>query len=171
MDALLARQRAQPLDRARKRELGAAEALDEVPAAGGAEDLEVGELAVERREAAGDPLREHGLAGHDPVALEHQLGLGAQARAARRSVAEQLGDQRPAALHGDRGSAAARGEAPHAPALGAGRGLQPRSAQRREGVVGDLARPGEIPERGVQLLALVALEGEGDVEPEGRAGR
>ena len=104
-------QAAQALDRAGERELGPAEALDEVAAPRGAEHLQVRELAVEAREAAGDALGEHRLAGDDPVALEHQLGLGAQPRALRGGVAEQRLGQRPAALDRLLGGVAARGEA------------------------------------------------------------
>src|SRR3954447_4824998 len=68
--------RAQALDRAGKRELRAAEALDEVPAAGDADGLERRELVVEGGEAARDALGEDLLAGDDAVALEQQLGLG-----------------------------------------------------------------------------------------------
>ena len=91
--------RAQALDRARQRELRAAEALDEVAAAGDAERLQRGERVVERGEAAGDALGQHLLAGDDAVALEQQLGLRAAARG--RIVVARANSgarQRPAAL-------------------------------------------------------------------------
>ena len=103
-------QRAQALDRAGEGELGAAEALDEVAAAGGAEQLEVAELRVEGGEAAGDALGQHGLAGDDAVALQHQLGLGAQAGTRAGSVGEEWRGEGPAALDRGGGGAAA-GEA------------------------------------------------------------
>ena len=91
--------RAQPLDRAGERELRAAEPLDEVAAAADAERLELLQRVVEDREAAGDPLGEHLLAGDDPVALEQQLGEHA---ASRRPAPAPCGrscvDERPAAL-------------------------------------------------------------------------
>ena len=149
--ALVFGQRAQPLDRAGQRELGAAEALDEVAAAGGAEQLEVAELRVEGREAAGDALGEDRLAGDDPVALEHQLGLGAQPRAGLGAFSKSgaTSDQRPCTAAPP--AAAAAGEAASSPFLG-GHRAQARGAQRREGVVGHLARPGQVPERVVELL-------------------
>ena len=161
---LALRQAAQALDRSGERELGAAEALDEVAAPRGAEHLQVRELAVEAREAAGHALGEHRLAGDDPVALQHQLGLRAQARPLGGRVAEQRLGQRPAADDRLLGGVAARGEPPRGPALAADGG-QAAGAQRREGVVGDLAGPGEVPERRVQLLAL-DVELRHQVEPE-----
>ena len=89
---------AQALDRAGQRELRAAQALDEVAAAGDAERLEGAERVVERGEAAGDALGQHLLAGDDPVALEQQLGERAAPRAGLGRVAEQRRGQRPAAL-------------------------------------------------------------------------
>ena len=62
--------RAQALDRARERELGTAEPVDEVAAARDADRLERGELVIQRGETAGDPLGQHLLAGDDAVALE-----------------------------------------------------------------------------------------------------
>ena len=67
-------QLAQPLDRAGERELGAAEALDEVAAAAEAERLERLQLAVDGAVAAGDALGAHAVARDDAVALEQQLG-------------------------------------------------------------------------------------------------
>ena len=55
--------RAQPVDRARQRELCGAEALDEVAAAGPAGLLGRLEHRVDRGEATGDPLADHGAAG------------------------------------------------------------------------------------------------------------
>ena len=163
-------QRAQPLDRAGQGELGAAEALDEVAAAGGAEQLEVAELGVEGREAAGDALGEHGLAGDDAVALEHQLGLGAQPRPRAGRVLEERRGQRPAALDRGAGGRAAAGEAAAAGARAAGTA---RRRGARSGAKASLVtspRPGEVPERVVELLGREVEVGE-QVEPEGRARR
>ena len=66
MLALDPRQAPQPLDRAGERELRAAQALDEVATSGGAQHLQVGQLAVEDREAARDALGQDRFAGHDP---------------------------------------------------------------------------------------------------------
>ena len=88
------------------------------------------------------------------MALQQQLGPGAAARlrVVRRGAEHRL-RQRPAALQ--------RRGAPGAAAEAAGgrppaRRRWPRSraarAQRREGVVGDLARPGEVPQRLAQLV-------------------
>ena len=163
-------QRAQALDRAGQRELGAAEALDEVAAASGAEQLEVAELRVEGGEAAGDALGEDRLTGDDAVALQHQLGLGAQAgtggrgrwRRAARSGTSVPGRRRRRSSGGGRSGGRWRSDG--------GDRAQARRPQRREGVVGDLARPGEVPERVVELLGRVVEVGE-QVEPEGRARR
>jgi hypothetical protein len=110
-------QRAESLDGPGEGELGAAEPLDEVAAAGGPEQLEVGELRIQGREAARHPLGEDRLAGDDAVALEHQLGLRAELRTGSGSVLEQRRGQRPAAL--DRGAAgrAAASEAATLPFL------------------------------------------------------
>src|SRR4051794_20907622 len=70
------RQAPQALDGAGQRELGPAEALHEVAAPSRAEQLQVLQLAVDRGEAAGDALGDGGLAGDDPVALQHQLREG-----------------------------------------------------------------------------------------------
>ena len=66
--------RAQPLDRSRERELGAAQPLDEVAAPRGAQRLQGGQLRVHGAKPPGDALPHHGLARHDAVALEQQLG-------------------------------------------------------------------------------------------------
>ncbi len=75
---------AQPLDGAGQRELGAAEALDEVAAARDAERLQPAQLGVERGEATGHAFGEDELAGEDPVALEQQLGQRARRSECRR---------------------------------------------------------------------------------------
>ena len=82
-------QAAQPLDRARERELRPAESLDEVAAPRRSEQLEVLELAVDRGEAARDPLGDRRLAGDDSVALEHQLRQRAHPRAGGGRALEQ----------------------------------------------------------------------------------
>ena len=90
--------RAQALDGAGQGELRAAEALDEVAAPAHAERLELAEGVVEDREAAGDPLGQHLLAGDDAVALEQQLGQRAPAGARldlARGRARVVSDQRP----------------------------------------------------------------------------
>ena len=156
---VLGRLGAQPLDGAGERELSAAESLDEVAAARDAERLELGQLGVDRREAARHALGEHLLAGQDPVALEHQLGQRAAPRRRGRPRAEQRCGQRPAALDLGRGARAAPARCEPAGARGApdplalrARERQARRAQRRERVVGRLARPGQIPQRLLELL-------------------
>ena len=164
--------RAQALDRARQRELRAAEALDEVAAPGDADRLQRRELVVQRGEAAGDALGQHLLAGDDAVALEQQLGLRAAARGRVLGHREQRRDERPAALDLRLRARPPRREP--APAVGP-RGLrprraQPRRAQRRVGVVGDLARPHEVPQRLLELLARDAADVGQQVGEEARAG-
>ena len=85
------------------------------------------------------------------MALEHQLRLGAKPWSGRRRVFEQRGGERPAALHGVRGRGPASGEAPAAALLALNR-AEPWRAQRGEGIVRNLARPREIPQRVVKLL-------------------
>ena len=162
-------QRAQALDRAGEGELGAAEALDEVAAAGGAEQLEVAELRVEGREAARHALGEDGLAGDDPVALQHQLRLGAEAGAGGGGVGEERRGQRPAALDrgaggrsgggrsGGPGAPAARRRAAAAPAAARRRRWSPRPTRR--GPRGRCAAPRRAKSRSAS-----------EVEPEVRAG-
>jgi hypothetical protein len=116
--------------------------------------------------AARDALGEDGLAGDDAVALEHQLGLGAQARAHRGGAGEQLRRQRPAPLHCLAGPGTVASKAPASP-LARFSGAQTRGAQWREGVVGHYAGPGEVPEGGVEVLRGVLGVGE-QVEPEAR---
>ena len=55
------------------------------------------------------------------------------------------------------------------PPLGALHGREPACPQRREGVVGDLAGPGQVPQRGVKLLGGALQLGD-EVEPEAGAG-
>src|SRR5262249_58718802 len=72
----------------------------------------------------------------------------------------------PAPLHGLARGRATRREPPSL-ALLALEGAQPRRAKRREGVVCDLARPREIPQRDVDLLRRLLERGD-DVGPEAR---
>ena len=81
--------RPQALDRARQRELRAAEAFDEVAAPRDADRLQRRERVIERGEAARDALGQHQLAGDDAVALEQQLGLRAAPRRRIVVAAEQ----------------------------------------------------------------------------------
>src|SRR5688500_11286352 len=78
------------------------------------ERLEVLERAVERREAAGHALGEHGLARDDAVTLEHDLGLCAHAGTVGRLLREERRGQRPAALHLGRAGAPPLREPPSA---------------------------------------------------------
>ena len=91
-------------------------------------------------------------------------------RAVGRGVREQRGGERPAPLHLRRRRPPAPGEAP----AGVARALRQREArcpQRREGVVRDLSRPGEVPQRLLQLGGLAVVEVGEQVAPErGAAG-
>ena len=164
--ALRPRQAAQALDRSRQGELGSSEALHEVAAPSGAEQLEVLKLTVDGGEAAGDALGDGGLAGDDPVALEQQLGQGARPGTSRWSALEQRSAQRPAPDHRSSCRGAAPREAAAAPLRALG-GTQARGPQRRERIVGHLSRPGQVPEGLVELLGRsLQLE---QVEPEAGA--
>ena len=63
----------EPLDRARERELRAAEPLDEVAAPAGADVLERAKLPVDGAVPARDPLGAHAVTGDDPLPLEQEL--------------------------------------------------------------------------------------------------
>ena len=145
----------QPVDGARRTELGSAEPLHEVAASAAPGLLERREHAVGRGEPAGRALAHHRAAGDHTVPLEQALGdrvcpLG--------GVGLALGQQEPAP--GDLGwrrrevlrrrAAAARGRTRAGCALDpVGAAADPgEGAQRREGVVADAAGPGEVPERG-----------------------
>ena len=115
------------------------------------------------------------LAGDDAVALQQQLGLGAAAaRRIARALREQRRGERPAPLDLRLGPGPARAEAPPPRTLGA-RLLAParrrgaRRAQRRERVVGHLARPHEVPQRLLQLLGGHAGHVDEQVGEEARA--
>ena len=140
---------AQPLDRGGQRELGAAEALDEV-AALAARPPPQPQRAVDGGEAAGDALGQHAA---------RQRRRGAPAAARRAPVRARAGGrpartrphQRPAALRGGKrrgrpcraGATRAR-TARDAPGRGAtARGRRPRRAAA-QGVVGDRARPDQV---------------------------
>ena len=168
--------RAQALDGAGQRKLGAPEPLDEVAAAGDAKRLELRQLGVDRREAAGDPLGQDLLAREYAVPFEQQLGQRPPTRARINTRREQRRRQRPPALDlGGRSDAPPSGEAPRAApgrprpiALGACE-CQPRRPQRRERVVGRLARPHEVPQSLLQLLGR-ELDVHQQVGEEARAG-
>ena len=97
-------QLAQPLDRARQRELGAAESFDEVTAAANAERLERAELAVHGAVPAGYPFATHAVARDDALPFEQELGESARVG----SAGEELVRERPASLRrGDAGGALA----------------------------------------------------------------
>src|SRR6185312_5763390 len=83
-------------DRARERELRAAEPLDEVAAPAGPDVLERLELAVDRAVAAGDPLRPDAVARDDPLPLEQELRQGPAVGRDRAPGCEQPRGERPA---------------------------------------------------------------------------
>ena len=152
-------QGAQAIDGSRQRELGAAQAIDDVAAPDPALLLHRAEDRVDRAEAAVDAFRVDGFAHQDAVPLEERerggvppLGLrgktrGGPRRARRRlrAIAAPAGiDQRPAP--GSLGRAEAR-EPARSRAPVTRRPLPAQCAQRGEGVVGDLAGPHEVPQR------------------------
>ena len=85
---------AEPLDRAAERELGSAQALDEVAAPREPERLQRLELAVDGAVPADDPLAADAVARDDPLPLEQELGEGPAVGPA----GEQAAGQRPAPL-------------------------------------------------------------------------
>ena len=152
---------AQPLDRAAEGELGAAEPLDEVAAPAEPERLERLQLAVDRAVAAGDPLRPDAVASDDPLPLEQELGERAPVGLAREEACRSS-DQRPwvAVIAVERRREKRRGRR-----SGSRDAVAPPGPQRRPGVVRDLARPDEVPERRQRLLGLELGRRE-QVEPE-----
>ena len=141
--------RAQPIDRARQRELRGAEPGDEPAPPGPPRLLERAQHRVHAREATARALGAHGFAGDDALAFE-QLQRGRVGALGRRRLGlEQRHDERPPARARGRTEAGepARMRAGPRPMRGAGR-RAPRHPQRPERVVRDLARPHEIPERG-----------------------
>ena len=152
---------AQALDRARQRELRAAETFDEVAAAADAERLEVAQLPVDGAVPARDPFATDAVAYDDPLPLEQQL----RERATLRAVGEEAQRGRPAPLRrGDVGAAMAR-EAARSRSLSLLGRVAPARAERRPGVVRHLARPDELPQRGQRRLGVELGSGK-QVEPE-----
>ncbi len=117
------------------------------------------ELRVDPGEAAGHALGEHLLARQHAVALEQQLGARTPSRSRPRfdPLTEQRRGQRPPALNLSRCRSChavhtgSYGQWPAGHCSGCTRHRKPRSPQRRERVVGDLARPDQIPQRVLQL--------------------
>ena len=99
-------ERAQPVDGRRGRELGGAEPLDEVAAAGAPGLLEPAQHLVRGRESADDALGHHRAAGDDAVPLEQLLGErgGPDGRARLRARAAGSSVRRPSAARSRRGS-------------------------------------------------------------------
>src|SRR6266545_1757019 len=140
--ALLGPKLAEPLDGAAERELRAAETFDEVATPAETEGLERLQLSVDRAIAAGDPFSTNAVSGHDPMSLEDEL----RKRAAIWLSRKQTIRRRPAALGGGDSGRAPPREAPRPP-LWLRHAVAAAGAQRRPGVVRDLAGPDEIPER------------------------
>ena len=136
-------QLAQPLDRAAKRKLRAAEAFDEVAAPAEAENLERLQLPVDGAVAAWDALAADAVARDDSLPLEQQLGERAPVRLLARKQALR---PRPAAL-GGRDLARTPAREPARPSLRLRHAVAASGSQRLPGVVRDLAGPDEIPKR------------------------
>ncbi len=160
--------RPQSIEGTRQGELRGPEALDEIAAPDPAGILHRAQDRVDGTEPARDAFGGHGLAGHDAMPLEQgeTLGMeplgrrdgrngqtaGRNGRIARRHG--PLGqNQRPAAggFRWPKGRQATRSRATR---LRATPGPLPaQGPQRRERVIGDLARPDEIPQ-GIEHLAI-----------------
>src|SRR6266508_5964402 len=156
-------QLAQALDRAGRRKLRAAEALDEVAATADAQRLEIAQLAVHGAVAAGDSLAADAVARDDALPLEQELSESAPVRPVR----EQPCRRRPAALRRRDVGGALPGEAARPHSLLLLRGMAPSRAQRRPRIVGHVARPDELPQCGQGGLGLEIRCSE-QVEPEKR---
>ena len=93
--------RAQPVERAGKRELGCTEPVDEVAAPDPTRLLERAEDRVDAGEPALDPSADDRLAGQHAVPLEQGRAPGrGVARSGRRASTGSTSDQRPAASGG-----------------------------------------------------------------------
>jgi signal transduction histidine kinase len=101
-------QLAQPLHRPAERELGAAEALDEVAAPARPERLERTQLLVDGAVAAGDALAADAVACDDALPLEQEL----RQRAPVEVAGEERRGERPTPLRRRHGGCARAGEAP-----------------------------------------------------------
>src|SRR6266545_4976059 len=156
-------QLAQALDRAGRRKLRAAEALDEVAAAADAQRLEVAQLAVHSAVAAGDSLAADAVARDDALPLEQELGESAPVWPVRKQPCRR----RPAALRRRDVGGALPGEAARPHSLLLLRGIAPSRAQRRPRIVGHVARPDELPQCGQGGLGL-EIRCSQQVEPEKR---
>src|SRR5205823_1260933 len=105
--------------------------------------------------AAGPALRQHSFASQNAMALKKGAGGSVKALGGAWIGTPEVGDQRPAAGRPRLGELGQAGPA----ALAAFRGRS-QQAQRRVGVVRDLARPDQVPER-VQHSLLVSAAGRG----------
>src|SRR5262249_1732440 len=98
----------QPLDRTAECELRAAEPFHEVAAPSGADRLQGAKLAVYRAIAARNTLGTNGVARHDSVALEQELGERAPVGLA---AGEEPRRERPPSLRRSRAMGTGAGEA------------------------------------------------------------
>src|SRR3984893_5353030 len=142
---------AEPVDGARKRELQATQAVDEVPPPDLARFLHRPEHRIECGKAAADALRQRRLAGQDAIALQQRARHGVQVFRIGHSWAEQITDQGPAP--GRR-----RWPESHHRTARVSTRPRPEHAQWEECVVRDLAGPDHVPER-VAHRILVARAG------------
>ena len=170
----------QPVDGAGRGELRGAEALDEVAATHPARVLEGRQHAVGGGEPAGDALGDDRSAGDHAVPFEQELRDGVRPHG---RVLLAGGQQRPPPRHrsaGRRGTggrrarprradpSADRTAAAVARAWCRGRlrcAVRPATepgAQRRERVVGEHARPDEVPQRGDERRVVLGTEGTAD---------
>ena len=140
---------AQALDSAGERELGSAEAFDEVAPATGADRLEGAQLAVDGPVATRDALTANAVSHDDSLALQQEL----RERTTVDGRREQPGRQRPATLRRGR-LCRPRAREPARPPIGDRRAVASSRAQRRPGVVRHLAGPHELPEGGQRRLGV-----------------
>ena len=141
--------RAQPVDRARERELGRPESVHEVAAADPSGFLHRPQHGVDRAEPTDHALSGDGFAGQHAMSFEEgeRQGMSALGRGRKSGRGP---DQRPAAGGLRRPEAGQPTRTPTGLAPGS------RPAQRpewREGVVGHLAGPDQVPQR-VEHLAI-----------------
>ena len=146
---------AQPVDRAGQRELRGTEPVDEVAAPDATGFLHRAQDRIDGAEAAVDALGGDRLAGQDAVPLEEREASAACSRSVGvgRRRGGSTSDQRPAASGRTERREAAAGAGRRAPLRS--RPLPAQRAERREGVVRDLAGPDEVPQR-VEDLAVRA---------------
>jgi len=154
----------EPIDRTRQRKLCCAEAIDEVAATHLALFFERLQDGVDPGKAALGSFAQSRLASDDAVALKELQCLGMCGLGVRWSGLEQGSDKRPTARSGRRAGRPHPSRSRSAPLLRDALLLWQTlevGPHRRKRVVGDLAGPHEVPQRGQHRGIVIADAGVG----------